>query len=178
MVPTGLFYTVLEGIFDTFVFAPHSNSLVCPFPPHYRSHSRSRLANLEDGFLLENLTGLQSLEVIRINILDTSYYSGPSWLKQLLQSIPSGADLRHIKLKVMIDRDSTIPRDTWAAVESTFDGDAFPVLMKVEINPEPDRYLQCRSEVHDTVRRIFPRLEERKILSVSFDPWSRCGPLR
>ena len=91
-------------------------------------HSHSSLAELEDSLLLEHLTGLRSLQVTRINIRDpTSHpnYSGPSWLKQLLQSILSAADLQHIKIKVMVDEDSIIPCDVLeAAVDSTFDRDA------------------------------------------------------
>jgi hypothetical protein len=176
MVPTGLFYIGLEGIFNIFVFAPHSNSLVCPFP-----HSHFRLADQENNLLLEQLTGLRSLQVTRINIRDaTSHrnYSGPSWLKPLLQSILSATDLQHIKLQLVIDEeDSIIPGDAWAAVDSIFYGDVFPELVRVEINPQSNMYGKPRSQVHDTVTRLFPHLEERKILHVSLDPsvWLNSG---
>ena len=81
-------------------------------------HSHSRLADQEDSPLLEHLTSLQSLQVAHINIWDptTPNYSGPSWLKQLLQSILSATDMQHIKIKVIIDEDSIIPCDAWVAV--------------------------------------------------------------
>jgi hypothetical protein len=132
----------------------------------------------EESLLLDHLTGLRSLQVINLGIRDmTSTFSrpGPIWLGQQLQSFIGATRLQHIRLKILVGEDPIIFRDAWAVVESIFDGGAFPELMRVEINPENTAmgYSKPWSVIHDKVESLFPRLQERKVLDVCWDPWSR-----
>jgi hypothetical protein len=120
------------------------------------------------------LTGLQSLQVTHIGMRDAGDdYPGPSWLKQQLQSFLSATRLQCITLKIVVDG-NPLSCDDWAAVDSMLDGDAFPGLTRVEINPDLDSYnREPRGQVHDKMRSLFPRLDERKVLDVCWHPWSR-----
>jgi hypothetical protein len=137
------------------------------------------LASQEDSLVLEHLTGLRSLAVTHVGIREPTHFfdhPGPSWLKRQLRPFLSATHLQHIRLKVVVYNDSLVSRDAWAAIDSMFDGDAFPGLTSVEINPIPVRggsLSEPWGQVHDKVRSLFPCLEERNMLDVCQDPCSR-----
>jgi hypothetical protein len=137
------------------------------------------LVKPEESLLLEHLTGLRSLQVTSLGIRDVaskfdSGYPGPSWLKPQLQSLLGATRLQHIKLKIMVKEDPIISRNDWEAIDSIFDGDAFPELMRFEINPVTVyHYRETWSVIHDKVESFFPCLQERKILDVCWAPWSQ-----
>ena len=130
--------------------------------------------NPEENLPLDHLTGLRSLQLFRLSIRDPTSlgdYLGPSWVNQQLQSVLGATHLQHIRLEIVVQEDPIVGRDAWVAVDSIFDGDVFPKLMRVEINPHTNmfgnaRHLQPWSVIRDNVKSFFPCLQERKILDV------------